>query len=448
MTQSNNAAAFLGLDGTPYSLVTELMAAGVMPNLKGLLGSGRLMRMETTVPEVSSVAWTSFITGVNPGRHGIYGFMDLKPGGYRMYFPNSGSTKAKTLWDRLTDAGRPSVVLNVPQTYPARPLNGVLTAGFVALDLKKATYPDSAYDYLSGMGYRIDVDTVKARESADVLVDDLRLTLAKRREAILHYLSSGASGVPWDLFVGVVTETDRLHHFLWSAYLDKTSPYHGFFIEFYREIDAFICEFAGRLAEVRPGAPLVIMSDHGFTHCEQEVFVNSWLRENGYLKLAKSPAQSWEDIAPGTAAFALDPSRIYINRKGRYENGSVEDADRTRLADEIAAGLMELKVDGRPVLRAVKRKEELYSGPCAADAPDLVLLSNYGFDLKGSISKSVLHEKGFLTGMHTQDDAMLYISGPAPSGLAVERPNILDASATVAGFLGLDGAEFEGRRLM
>jgi len=438
--------AFLGLDGTPYTLVKDLIGKGVMPNLKAITERGSLLQMDTTLPEVSSVAWTTFMTGVNPAVHGIYGFMDLKPGSYDMYFPNSRHIKARTLWDRLGEAGRRSVVINVPSTYPAQPLNGVLTAGFVALDLKKATYPDSAFEYLSGMGYRIDVDTRKARESVDLLVEDLKETLAKRKEAILHYLKGG----DWDLFIGVVTETDRLHHFLWHAYADPAHALHGFFLDYYRQIDTLIGEFAGVMAEKHPGVPYMIMSDHGFTLSEQEVYLNCWLRQNGYQSLKATPPKSWDDIADGAKAFALDPSRIFINLKGRYQRGCVEPGEEyERLRDELAEKFLGMEFDGRKVVKAVYKKEDIYKGPHSAPGADLVLLSNYGFDLKGSIMKDTLFEKGVLSGMHTQDDAVLVLSpGMADEGTApVPKPTILDVPATILKALGIKAGELEGRPL-
>lgn len=443
MSFKTGRAAFLGLDGTPYTLVMDLISKGVMPNLKELCGRGAIMQMDTSLPEVSSVAWTTFMTGVNPAVHGIFGFMDLKQGSYDLYFPNSKHISSRTLWERLGDAGRRAVVINVPSTYPAKPLNGVLTAGFVALDLKKATYPDSAYEYLSGMGYRIDVDTKKARESVDLLADDLVETLAKRREAILHYLSGG----DWDLFIGVVTETDRLHHFLWDAYADPAHRLHGFFLDYYRRIDDLIGEFAGMMADRHPGVPFMIMSDHGFTLSEREVYLNCWLRQNGYQSLRSTPAKSWDDIADCTRAFALDPSRVFINMKGKYPRGSVEPgAEYERLRDELAEGFMGIECDGRKVIKAVYRKEDIYKGPMAAHAADLVLLSNYGFDLKGSIAKDVLFEKGVLTGMHTQDDAVLVLSPEMAGGITPGyRPSILDVPATLAKALGLDAGGLEGR---
>ena len=379
-------AAVLGLDGTPHSLLTELIRKGVMSKLGALVKDGVFEPMDSSLPEVSSVAWSSFMTASNPGEHGIYGFTELRPGTYSLYFPNSSHIKRETLWDAAGKAGKSSVVLNVPSTYPAKPLAGMLTAGFVAPDLKKATYPDSLYEYLVQVGYRTDVDTAKARESVGFLVDDLKQTLAKRREVMLHFLDNG----DWDLFIGVVTETDRLHHYLWDAYEDEGHPFHGFFLDYYAAIDGLVGEFAARVTG--KGVPLVMMSDHGFTRCEQEVYVNHWLRGNGYLSLSKNPAQSWEDIAAGTRAFAMDPSRIYINIKGKYPRGAVEPgAEYEELRAELTAGLAGLEVEGKRVLKAVYRKEEIYSGPCLEQAPDIVLLSERGFDLKGSLAKDALY---------------------------------------------------------
>jgi len=439
LADNNKRVAFIGIDGTPHSLIMKLMDEGVMPNLRAIAGKGAITRMETTLPEVSSVAWTSFMTGMNPAGHGIYGFMELKPGTYDMYFPNFKDVRARTLWARLGAEGRSSVVINVPSTYPARPIKGMITAGFVALDLKKATYPPDAYDYLSSIGYRIDVDTTKARESLDLLVEDLKLTLARRREAILHYLDNA----DWDMFIGVVTETDRLHHFLWSAYDDPSEPRHGFFLDFYREIDGLIGDVYERLVKSHPGVPLFVMSDHGFTGIKKEVYINNWLRENGYQDLAKPKAQTWADIGDNTMAFALDPSRIYVNLKGKYPRGTVEPSDRDRVIDEIAEGIMSIEHEGARVLKAVYRKEEVYTGPFADKAPDLVLLSNHGYDLKGSMAKDRLFDRGFLTGMHTQDDAVLVVSEEA--GLKFDGvPRIYDVPATMASMLGIDAEGLDG----
>jgi len=229
----------IGLDGVPYSLLNGYLREGTMPNLQKIVSSGfRLHQMDASLPEVSSTSWTSFTTGVNPGEHGIYGFMDLRPGSYQLFFPNSADVQAPTIWDMIGQRveGRQStlysmykarlkkplrsVVLNIPQTYPARPLNGILTAGFVCPDFRKGTYPEAAYTYLNSMGYLPDVDSTKAVGRQDAFFKELFLALEKRAEAFEHFLTTE----PWDMFIGVITETDRLHHFFFKAAHNPQHP--------------------------------------------------------------------------------------------------------------------------------------------------------------------------------------------------------------------------------
>ena len=95
-------ALIIGIDGVPCSLLSTYLNSDVMPNLKKILGQGfTLHPMDASIPDVSSVSWTSFNTGVNPGEHGIYGFTDLKPGSYSLYFPNLKDIKAPTFWEIL-----------------------------------------------------------------------------------------------------------------------------------------------------------------------------------------------------------------------------------------------------------------------------------------------------------------------------------------------------------
>src|SRR5688572_19532647 len=136
--RSGSRLALLGLDGVGAPLVEALIDAGVMPRLAALRRLGTLARMTSTLPTISSVSWTSFMTGVNPGRHGIYGFTDVKPDSYGIIFPNYSHVRAPTIWDALGAEGRRAVVLNVPGTYPAKDICGVMVSGFVAVSLERA----------------------------------------------------------------------------------------------------------------------------------------------------------------------------------------------------------------------------------------------------------------------------------------------------------------------
>ncbi|MBI5740248.1 MAG: alkaline phosphatase family protein [Nitrospirae bacterium] len=427
----------LGIDGVPCSLLHRFIAEGLMPNLAKLAAKGTLADMTASIPEVSSTSWTTFMTGVNPGRHGIYGFMELQKGTYQWRFPNSSDIKSSTLWDIAGRHNKKSIVLNVPSTYPARPLNGILTAGFVALDLKKATYPDSAYQYLEGIGYRMDVDTKKAQESLSALADDIDKTFVIRKNAILHFLDNHE----WDLFIGVITETDRLHHYLWAALEDAKHPQHNFFIDFYRKLDAFIGEAYERTGD---DVPFIILSDHGSTAIKQEIYLNSWLREKGYLKFIKDSPKSLEDIDGESTVFALDPSRLYIHMKGKYPRGGVGPQDYERLRLRLKEDLLSMTVEGEKVIKAVFFKEDLYSGVLSDEAPDVVALSNEGYDLKGTVNKTQITGRSFLTGGHTRGDAVFYINRKVPA----TDINIIDVGPTIISLLNIREDSFDGKCLV
>ncbi|HXG95457.1 MAG TPA: alkaline phosphatase family protein [Blastocatellia bacterium] len=420
-------AVLIGLDGTPCTLVQRFIADGTMPNFAELARRGTLLQMDTSIPDISSVAWSSFMTGANPGRHGIYGFIDLQPASYKIYFPNSRHVKSETVWSVANSAGRRAIIINVPSTYPAQPLDGILVAGFVAVDLNKATYPQELVPRLRAMDYRIDVDARKVQQSHDALMDDVLVTLDRRVKLLLELFDSER----WDLFIGVITETDRLQHFFMDAIEDESHKYHSAFRDFYRQVDSFLGQIAERLKD----ETLLIMSDHGFTPIKQQVYLNRWLVDNGYLKL-KENARSIEEIADGSLAFAMDPGRIYLNRKGKYPSGVVDDADANRLLDEIKRGLSEITADGEPVVKRIYSKEELFSGPLVDLAPDLCVQSVYGYDLKGAVNKKELMDREVFTGMHTQDDSTLYISALA-SELRADKPHITDVAPTLLDALGL-----------
>src|SRR3989338_5995342 len=140
----NPKCLVIGLDGVSHALVSDYIEKGYLPNLKEILSKGyKLHQMDASIPDVSSTSWTSFMTGVNPGEHGIFGFMDLMPNSYKMFFPNYKDVNAPAVWDipggtvhdrtstlyehykdKLNKPIR-SIVMNIPQTYPAPALNGI-----------------------------------------------------------------------------------------------------------------------------------------------------------------------------------------------------------------------------------------------------------------------------------------------------------------------------------
>ena len=411
----------VGLDGVPYPLLQDLAANGTMPNVANLIELGHLAKMKVTLPEISAVSWPSFMTGTNPGTHGIFGFLDPKPGSYDVRFPNFRDVKVPTFWEKMGEKKKTSVVINQPSTYPAHEIPGILVSGFVALSLKKSVYPARILDDLTSIDYAIDIDTRQAREDHDYLIEDLGKTLEGRLKAVDLFWTKEN----WDYFQVVVTGTDRLQHYIWSAYEDPSHQYHDAFLDYYRKVDAFIGEMYGRFSEIsgrtHEGEGFFMLSDHGFCGIEQEVRVSNWLRENGFLSFESDAPGSLEDIAEGSKAFVIDPGRIYLNKKGRFPKGSVDDASARAIMDEIKAGLAELQYDGKPVIERVFERDEVYSGPQSARGPDLIPVGNHGFDLKGTIKEAELFGRTNLTGMHTWDEAFFWSAKEAPADLNITQ---------------------------
>lgn len=421
----------VGLDGVPHSLIERFIKDETMPRLAEIVSQGCLGRMKVTLPEISMVSWTSFMTGTGPGRHGIYGFTDLAPDSYRLRFPSFLDVKVPTFWDELGDQGKRCVVINQPATYPARRINGVLVSGFVAIDLDKAVYPARYADQLRDLGYQLDIDTQEARRNPEYLFEKLDETLAERRQAVDLFWDKEH----WDYFQIVITGTDRLFHYQWEAVGDKSNPNHGRVVDYFRNLDRFIGWLYERFKEScqreNPEEGFFMLSDHGFTGITQEVYLNAWLKENGYLNYAEGTPQSLEDLGEGSRAFALDPGRISINRRGRFPLGCVEADEVPSLKSELAAGLETLSYDGEAVVEAVHDAEEIYSGPESRGRPDLVVQSRHGFDLKASVKQRRVFARTDLQGMHTWDDAFFWSTRRQPSDL-----NIIHLREIITGSLG------------
>ena len=392
--------------------------------MKRMVQEGIFKRMASSIPEVSSVAWSSIITGANPGEHGIYGFTDVAPGSYRLSFPNFNSLKVPPFW--MSESYGKSVIINVPSTYPAAPLNGVLIAGFVALDLNKAVYPQSLVEKLEQLDYRIDVDSKKAHQSMELFLRDLNKTLESRITAY-EYLWNEAD---WNTFMLVFTGTDRLNHFLWDAYEDESNKFHSDFLNHFRRIDEVLGDINDRL---RDDDLLIILSDHGFERLEESVNVNVHLKNCGLLSFKNEPPKSLNDIEYSTVAFALDPGRIYINMKDRYPRGSVKENEKESVRRDLIQTFESLEVDnpdkigtGRKVIDRIYRREEIYQGFMLDRAPDLVLMPKTGFDLKASIKANEITEENIFTGKHNQTDAFLFVKGNFDSSTIPDEPSVFD----------------------
>jgi len=419
--------AIIGLDGVPYDLLRTLIRDGVMPALEDIVQEGILRKMRSSIPAVSSVAWSSVITGTNPGQHGIFGFTDLAAGSYRLCFPNYAHLKIRPFWEQ--DQSRRAIIINVPSTYPVRPMNGVHIAGFVAPSLDKTVYPPEWRDRLAAMEYEVDVDSSTAHQSTDLFLRKLDQSLEKRMQVAISLIEE-----PWDTFMLVFTGTDRLLHFLWAALQDEAHPFHDRVVSYFGKVDRSIEMLVERLGD---DVPLVMLSDHGFEHLQCQVNINYVLRREGFLSFRQNPPRSMNDIAEDTVAFALDPGRVYLHLRDRFPRGRVRPHERERILQELETALRELRVEGRPAVKDVVCGQEIYHGPQASRGPDLVAVPNEGIEFKAGVkAEAEVEEPGPFTGKHREDNAFLFVRAADKFAALPEKSTVEGVKAILDALVG------------
>lgn len=419
----------LGLDGTPYSLLTKMLKEGRLPNLAKIVNRGSLLKINSVVPTLSPVAWACFMTGKNPGKHNIFGYVERALDPFETKIISADMLRGDTLWDLLNCDGKRTIVMGVPVTYPPPEVEGVIVSGFLCPRLEKATYPPQFADVLKKMDYIIDVDPWLARESRDKFLTELHRALRRRFELAFYLMQKEE----WDFFMCHLMETDRLHHFFWRQ-MEEDHPIDAArFYNLYTVLDDLVGELQNRLPRE---ASLVMLSDHGFCRAKREVELNCWLVKQGWLKFTKDNPESLADIHPESSAYSLIPGRIFINLKGREPNGSIEPGREYDIVRQKMIGaLLSLRDpnDGVPVLKDAVLRERLYIGPATINAADIIAVPNDGYELKAKLDATELYSASEMSGTHTYDDAFLFVEGGAAPRAGL---NVSDAMPTILELMG------------
>ncbi len=422
----------IGLDGAPYPLIQAWSAAGYLPNLAHLIANGSFGVLRSTIPVHSPTAWASFITGLNPGKHGVFDFVRREAGSYHLRYLRANQIEGTSLWRLLSQHGYQVGVMNVPMTYPPEPVNGFLISGLGTPSYVAYTYPPELSGLLHEQGYRVNKDEFYQPGHEDEWLADIYDTSQRRAEMTVRLLQEK----PWDFFMIVFRNTDEICHFFWR-YMDETHPDHDpdaparfktAIRDYYQRVDGWVGDILGTAG---PDVNVVIMSDHGAGPLYKDVFLNEWLWQQGWLQFrAGSPAQqashslarrlglTRKNISdtltrlhlhrvevlikkalgdriqvlprderpefttaiawPQTSAYSFGYyGQIFINLKGREPEGIVAPgAEYEALRQEIAQRLRQLvdPADGQPVVDQIFFKEALYHGPHLDEAPDIVCL--------------------------------------------------------------------------
>ncbi len=432
--------AFFGIDGVPYSLVTD--NEHTFEHLHAMSDDGAGGAIDSIVPPESSACWPALTTGVNPGETGVYGFQDREVGSYETYVPMGRDVQATRLWTRAKKAGREATVMNVPVTFPPDRDIQRMVSGFLSPGVEKAAYPDELRETLESLNYKIDVNAkLGHNDDKTDFIEDAHRTIDARFEAFKHYIEED----DWDLFFGVFMTTDRVNHFLFKDYIEN-GEYREDFLDFYKKLDRYLGELRNLLDEE---TTMIVASDHGFTKLDYEVKCNVWLEDNGWLSYTDDDHDSLSDIADDTRAYSLIPGRFYINLEDREPRGSVAMDDYETVREELKAELEEMTgPEGRPVADRVVTREKAFRGNHDDIAPDLVVIPNAGFDLKaGFKGGDTVFASGPRTGMHNFEDACLFVDDPKTE---IKDANLYDIAPTVLDLLELevDRSEFDGASLV
>ena len=477
-----NKVLLLGIDGATFSILDPLFAEGHMPHLEKLLARGASGVLTSTIPPYTPPGWTSIFTGVNPGKHGIFGFtlgnVQRNEGLVRL-----DRVKTPAIWNVVNAQQHRIGLFNVPMTFPPPVVDGFSVSGMLTPEggggtPDTFTHPESLAKTIADEipDYEIDIEVDYDNDwRSTEIIERLSRNLARKRAALRLLLEEHDDlGVLFPVFEA----PDRVMHVHYK-YIDprcehfhrpEAKPIRERVWSFFDEMDEAIGEVLGWAGD---DGFVVTMSDHGFGPKDKSVNVNLALREWGLLSLGgagavsksaglRKLARKAKRVLPksvfkkvkGVAQSRIDWSRtkafsapipqqgIYVNLAGREPHGVVPPADYEAVCDEVAGRLSELvdPDDGRPVVDRVYRRDEVLSGPLSPEAPDLFPVCRaYSYELSdGLYSPAVLDDYRELPRGFHAIDGIFGLAGPGIPSQNGLKASLYDIAPTALYLAGLD----------
>ena len=472
-------AAVIGLDGVAWHLLDPMLEAGIMPRLGELRERGAWGTLASTVPTYTPPAWTSAITGVNPGRHGVYGFYEGHAQRERQELMHSGKVRAPTIWEIAAAQDARVGIYNVPLTYPPRTVDGWMVSGMMTPGfgehLKGFTTPKELEEQVLSWapGYVCDVSANWEQDWRDASLCDRVIASLEQRYAVLRGLLEQD---PPDVLFAVLEAPDRLQH-VYYGYLDPFSSVfesdqarsirpriHECF-EAMDRIVGLVDDYAGS------DGGIIVCSDHGFTAWEVSVHTNTLLEKWGYLRLkrgarvmqtgaARALARAARRVLSAKVArrakaktfSAIDWSRtrafaspipqqgIYVNLVGRERLGTVEPLDFPGTLEDLARRFDELVgPDGESVTDRSWRSEEVFHGDALDGAPDLLpVLRDHRFELDDELfhRNPFTDHRALPRGVH-HPDGVVAVAGEGVESRGDLRGSVMDITPTLLYMAGL-----------
>lgn len=474
----------IGIDALDAEQVDKF--AEWLPNISRLRQEGYYARLESVWPPDSETAWASIYTGWNPAQHGILQFVDPleKTTSYVMRERDNSMIRGHAFWDAAGAAGCRVCVLFPHIGYPSWPVNGLMITQASLNKEISVTPPEASACYnLEGLN---DVKGLAGRRREEYLAANRR-QIGRRLELNIQLLREES----WDLFFSYWSALDLIQHQFWS-YCDPEDPaYPGdtsfqyAIRDFYVLHDRIIGEL---IAETDFDTTVMLLSDHGHGMRPPRVFnVNRLLREHGLLMLKHSAVNTrvnllkrvkngitgfvgqhnLGDVAskllkriPWTKKIYLSAADLDMNRATAYitdmsgikaySYGGIRIIRQNlngRSYESVIEQIMTLLLEVRdpegsnePIVRWIKPREELYSGPFIREYPDLVfeLIPGYGagWDATGPLFDASLSHSLY-PGTHLRSNALFLLVGPDAKRVVRTPSSLMDIAPTVLDILGV-----------
>jgi predicted AlkP superfamily phosphohydrolase/phosphomutase len=476
----------VGWDGATFDLLDPWLESGELPNLARLVGSGVHGFLESVPNMNSGPAWTSVSTGLNPGKHGIYGLVGFAKDSYRLRPLNATDRRAHALWQRLSDAGRSVIVVNLPMTYPADHVDGVLVAGGDAPGTQSRgfAHPEHVVDELRAhVGEYIVADRIdgliRDGDKAGAL-DRLRKMVQSRTRAALYLMEHQ----DWDLCMVLFTASDSVQHYFWE---DLAGGAHqDAILTIFRDLDTALGDLRKQADD---DTATILLSDHGFgEHVATNEFLNDFLHQLGLLHyraqrgsqrrflrrlftaletVLGDRGRAWilermprlrgmrSEVLGGidwanTRAFNLAGSnQIWINVRGVHPQGIVSPGEEyeevVRLIQRTLSNALD-PATGRPAVKGVHRRDDLYQGPYLEEAPDLLVewseeparsgLAWHGEGRNVTATRKVAYRPFVINGNHRRMGILAAAGAPFKRAATVEGARLYDIAPTILYLLG------------
>jgi len=473
----------LGIDGGTWTVLRPAIERGYMPFLQSQVENGASGVLESTIPAITPAAWGSFQTGMNPGNHGVLDFYQWDKN-FRTHHLASSQDLSYTLWDIAGKYEKKVGVVNVPMTYPVKPVNGYLISGILTPSLKSEfTHPPQlAAELLQAVPhYRI----INSKDAAQGQPHEQFESYVKLMADATRYRAEAAEFIlrkePLDVFMAHFMASDILQHRLW-CYLDDTNPMydakkHEYILQhFYLPLDKALQKVHHAFTRTaNTNFTTFTMSDHGFESHDKVFNLGLWCNRQGYLKLnpraKKTPFikkfvktlrigkllglfLSQKTVANMERSLRLDIGRYDWKHSTVFCLGVSGEAfiylleekkeNKQNTSEQIMRKLSALNdpQTGKKIIERIYHKKELYHGRCFDEMPELVVVPAKGYSIAAHFQEhselfhSVNIEKDVHIGKH-HPDGILVATGESVVNQKNIRARILDMTPTILYCLGL-----------